>query len=244
MPQAQEQPSIETRIRQLTALAGFIASVLARLPFEQLRTLLKDKTTLRKNLQMVFQIPVDPYADVRIWWQEFYFKYFKIVIDFSEVLIPEKPTDGPHELQFHAKGLTMNGVIAVMRSLFKVWTYQDDLDATVTINTRTSAQSYAIWVRTGVEPDQKYLGKSTRDADMDGKIGMTLLERLVLEVKYFVATGQHLDVKGVTLCTGSRYSGGSVPSVCWRAADAEVDVGAFSVDISYPTFGLRSAVSL
>ena len=72
---------------------------------------------------------------------------------------------------------------------------------------------------------------------------MTLLERLILEVKYFTETGKHLDVKGVTLCTGSRNSDGNVPYVDWFSDASEVCVGWYDVDDSGPMVGLRSAVS-
>jgi hypothetical protein len=141
-------------------------------------------------------------------------------------------------------GLTMNTVLAVMRAKFKVWVYREDLDASVTVNTRTSAQSYAIWVRDGVEPDEKYLGQSIRQADLDGKIGMTLLERMVLEVKYFVETEKHLDEKGLTFCTGSRDSDGDVPCVYFFPGTGRVRVGWGGLGNSNEAFGLRSAVSL
>lgn len=232
-------------LKMIIALAGFVAGMLAELSFEQVQHLLQNKNTiLRKKLQEVFEIATDPYTDVRAEWEKFYLDHFKMVVDFSAVTIPEKPSDGSWRLIFIAQGLTMNATLAVMRAKFKVWTYQDDLDANVPTNTRTSAQSYAVWICDGMEPGEKYLGKSTRQADMDGKIGVTLLERLVFEVKVFMETKKHLDHKGATFCTGSRDSDGNVPAVCWRPADAWVDVFAYCVDCASPAGGLREAVSL
>jgi hypothetical protein len=244
MSQTMEQTSVQTRIRQLTSLAGFIASVLANLPFESVQYWLKNKTLLRKKLQEVFEVANDEFATVRAEWEKFYNDLDIAPLYLSDVVIPPKPTEGSWRLLFIPIGLTMNRMLAVMRAKFKVWTYHDDLDASVTVNTRTSATSYAVWVRTGAEPDEKYLGKSTRDADMDGKIGMTLLERQVLEVKHFVETGKYLDPVGVTYCTGSRLSDGYVPCMFFHPSDARVSVFAYGVDGSYETGGLRSAVSL
>ncbi len=205
-----KRPTVE----MLLALASFVAGVLAKLSFEQVQNLLTHKdTVLRRKLQEVFEIAIDEFADTRAEWEKFYLDLFKIYADFSTVRIPGKPTEGSWRLVFIWAGLTMNQTLAVMRAKFKVWTYVEDLDASVTVNTRTSATSYAIWVRDGVEPDEKYLGQSTRQADPTGKVGMTLLERMVLGLKYFVETGKHLDEKGITFCAGSRYSDGDIPFV-------------------------------
>ena len=241
-----EQTSVSTRIRQLTSLAGFITSVLAGLSFEAVQYWLKHKTLLRAKLVEAFDIPVETYADFRIEWQKFYKDHFKMVVDFSEVIIPEKPSEGRWRLLFIPAGLTLNTIIAIMRTKFKVtlYGYGEDLNTAVPTNTRITVSSYAVWVRDGVEPDEKYLGKSTREADLDGKIGMTLLEWFVFELKFFLETGEHLDFKGVPICTGSRYSDGNVPRVDWSADSSEVCVSWCRLVSSYPTYGLRQAGSL
>jgi hypothetical protein len=232
-------------VKLLLALANFIARVLADLPIEQIQFLLTNKKgILTKKLREVFEIAMDPFAEIRAEWEEFYSKHFGLTADFSTVQILPKPAGGSWRLIFIAHGLKMNAVLAAMRVSFKTWAYQEDLDATVTKNVRTSAAAYAIWVRDGIEPDEKYLGQSTRQADPDGKIGMTVLERMVLELKYFLETGKHLDEKGVTLCSGSRNAGGDVLYVCFYPDDSRVEVDWCGVDYSDPTFGLREAVVL
>ena len=42
-----------------------------------------------------------------------------------------------------------------------------------------------------------------------------MLERQLLEADYFFEKGAHLDVKNVTLCSGSRDRGGDVPGAGW-----------------------------
>ena len=233
-----KKPTLE----MLIDLTRVVMGVLARLSFEKVNVLLGNKTLLSKKLEKVFEIAADPFAAVRTEWEKFYLDHCNIVVDFSEVTIPTKPSEGSWRLIFVSQGLTMNVILAVMRAKFKAWVYAEDLDGNVPTNTRTSVQSYAKWVRDGVEPDEEYLGKTTRDADMTGTIGMTLLERLVLGVKHFVETGKHLDIKGWTICTGSRYSDGSVPFVYWGPSTAEVKVNWCSVGSSNPTCGLRQAV--
>jgi hypothetical protein len=229
-------------LQMIISLAGFIAGVLARLSFEQVENLIKNKkTVLLQKLEQVFEVVLDPFADTRSEWERFYKDNFGVLVDFSEVVIPGKPTEGSWRLVFISMGLTMNTTLAVMRKKFKVWVYNEDLDANVLINARNSTMSYAVWVRDGVKPDAKFLGKSTRDADMAGRIGMTLLERLVLEVKYFIETGKHLDIVGVTFCTGSRSLDGGVPGVYFRPRTDEVGVDLYSVGNSNSACGLRQA---
>lgn len=95
------------------------------------------------------------------------------------------------------------------------------------------------------EPDSETLGLSTREAEEKGFLnGITLRERMLLEIDYFDRTNNHLDVKGITFCSGSRDSDGSVPSVDWSSGDQEVDVDWYYVDNSHAKCGLRSAVTL
>lgn len=215
-------------IGMLCDLAGFIVDVLSRLSFEQVENLLKNKSTiLRQKLAEVFQIAllvVGVDMQVAEEWQKFYKDHFGLDVDFSEVSIPTKPTEGSWRLLFIPTGLALNTTLATMRELFKVCVYIEDPDKNVSNSTRTSVKSYAIWVWDGLEPDERYLGKSTRWADMAGTIGMTLLERLVMGTKYFTLTGKHLDEKGVTLCTGSRSADGYVPRVCWDPDPSMVSV--------------------
>lgn len=237
---ATKKPTLE----MLLALASFIAGVLARLSFEQVETLLKNKNgLLRKQLQEVFDVALDPWMEIGLEWGKFYLDHFGIVTDFSGVEIPEQPTNGMWRLIFVPEGLTLNATIVAMRKHFKVWVYAEDLDSNVLTNTRNSATAYAVWVRVSDEPDAEFLGKSTQDADMEGKIGITLLERLLLGLKHFTETDKHLDIKGVTFCTGSRLAGGDVPGVYWDADFSEVGVGWCSVDYALVDYGLRQAVS-
>ncbi len=52
--------------------------------------------------------------------------------------------------------------------------------------------------------------------------GITLLERLLLELKYFLETGKHLDIQNATLCSGSRLDDGNVPYVGWDDSQLKV----------------------
>ena len=91
------------------------------------------------------------------------------------------------------------------------------------------------------EPDEKTLGKSANEADSERK-GITLRERLLLELAYFEKYEKHLDVESWTICSGSRFADGSVPRV--RLGGGRVCVDWDSPDRSGARGGLRSAITL
>jgi hypothetical protein len=130
-------------------------------------------------------------------------------------------------------------IMAEMRKLFKVWSYLDDerLDNEFPPPKKITTRNFLY----SVEPDDATLGKSAKEADPEMS-GITLRERLLMEIIYFKETGNHLDIKGVTLCSGSRYSAGSVPGVYWHSDG--VYVYWYNLDNAGQSYGLRSAVSL
>ena len=196
---------------QLGALAGFIVDFLATiLNFSQVEYWLSHKTELKKKLREVFSI-TDEFYEIRQEWQKFYKTNFNWDVDFSQVIIPSKP-DGKWRLLFIPKGMNLNLSFSICEKLFKSWRYTEDLNKAVTKNIRNTDSHYVVWVRDEVEPDQEFLGKSTNQANPDMKIGITLLERIIFEIKYFTETGNHLDIKGLTYCSGSRDAYGFVPS--------------------------------
>ena len=114
------------------------------------------------------------------------------------------------------KVVTCNMVVAAEREAgIKVWTYYNDLDANITVNDRDPARdgSYLIGFRRTVEADEENKNLSADMLATRKHNGSTCLERKILGHGYFLATGQHLDVETVTLCTASRYQDGGVPGV-------------------------------
>ncbi len=234
--ESKKKPSL----KQLLALAAFIAGVLEEIfTSGQVQSWLQNKSKLRTKLLEVFEITADAYNEIREEWQKFYQSEFGMEVDLSGVQVPEKP-EGNYRLLFIAKGLTPNKVFDSWK--FPKWRYNDDLDKVVPSNKRTTAESYAIWVLAGDEPDAEFLGKSTNQADPSMEIGMTLVERMIFESKYFLETGKHLDKKGVTFCSGSRRSDGNVPSV-YLNTNGKVDVDWHDLDFSYAKHGVRREVS-
>ena len=158
------------------------------------------------------------------------------------------PTDRPDLwVMPMIKGVTSNKIVAGHKKLgVNFWLYADDLDAAVPTHDRDANRdgSYVVGFRRTVEADQENADKSANDLAKVGHKGIVLPERLLLGAGFYVATGQHLDVKTVTLCTGSRDADGHVPLVHFHSVNSEVDVGWFDYGNRRGDLRSRSVVSL
>jgi hypothetical protein len=148
-------------------------------------------------------------------WRRFYKKHFGLEVNLSNLKTPEQQP-GFDRLIIVAQGLTLNQVYDVCSKHFSCWRCVKNLDKAIVENDRTSDKgSYAVWFRDRQEADEE-LEDLSADQLAGKKIsGITLLERLIYELKYWDETGKHLDIFNVTLCAGSRDSGGNVPGVDW-----------------------------
>lgn len=133
------------------------------------------------------------YFIIRNNWEEFYKAHFKLNFDFSQVFIPKKPY-GKWQLLFIPKDMTLNFAYSILKLTFNCNNYLEkfgSFDNIFTKNVRNTCSHYAIWFRDEPEPDQIFLGES--NSDYKNKIGITLLERFILEIKYFTETGKHYN---------------------------------------------------
>jgi len=155
-------------------------------------------------------------------WEKFYGEVFGIATDLSGVKVPEK-VQGFDRLIVVAQGMTSEKLFKKCKELFPSWKYTDkDLDEFVQSERTAKNSAYAVWFRDTVEADEDLKNLSTEDLESKEIPGITLEERLLMELKYFWETGKHLDINNVTLCSGSRYSVGSVPRVYWHSDELHV----------------------
>ena len=164
----------------------------------------------------------NPYLDLVLAQEKFYRDVFKMECDFSSVIIPERPGDD-WRLRIIID-LKLEQFYAKCQELFPCWRLTDkDLDEIVTRNERDAKNGpYAIWVRNRVEADEELKNlPATKIKEMNIKTE-TLAERLIDELEFFTETGGHLDIQNITLCAGSRRSGGYVPRVFWVVGELGV----------------------
>lgn len=164
------------------------------------------------------------YADLLAAWVNLYRAEFNIELDLTAIRIPEQ-REGFGWLIVVAPGVTIEMVLAACKKRFSVYRWNDKNLDEFTDSVRSAKDGpYAVWVRSRVEADEEYKNKSYNDLQKANIPGITLLERLLLELKYFIETGGHLDISNVTLCSGSLYRVGHVACVRWRAGGVKLYV--------------------
>lgn len=177
-------------------------------------------------------------------WQKIYKKWFNMEIDISNLSVPKNYNPQKHFLLVVAKGITMNAVVAAMRKRFKVYLYIEDLDTSVTKNDRTPENgTYLVLFYRNIEADEEFKNMSADNLAKKGHKGITLLERLLLEVCSKTKCKKHLDIDNWTLCSDSRRFVGRVPRVGWHSHDGKLDVGWFDSDHSSADSRSRVVVS-
>ncbi|OJI06892.1 hypothetical protein BK004_02005 [bacterium CG10_46_32] len=166
-------------------------------------------------------------SDVRTEWEDFYGRVLGMGVGFSHLALPA-PKPGFNKVLIIAHGLQLSRLLHACEERFPVRCYWDNTDSAISRNERDSATgSYAIRVRDRVEADEELKNLSAEDIAEREIATETALERVIHELKYNDEKGGHLDVKSITLCSGSRVSDGHVPSVDWFG-------GALSLHWHYP----------
>ena len=153
-------------------------------------------------------------------WQEFWADLGQF--DFSNIKVPQMITGFTRAI-IVPQGHTLSREYELCKALFPCWRWVEDLDGAVTENEREPKESYLIWVRDREEADEELKNLSANDIKRKKLTTQTLLERMIHERKFFKETGRHLDTQTWTLCSGSRFSDGDVPSVSWFVGEMRVD---------------------
>ncbi len=177
------------------------------------------------------------------FWKAFYKTHFGIDLDMAGVKIPARKA-GFGWLVIVAQGISLNQVWEVCRKQFDCWKYTDsDLESVMQESERGEAEAMTVrWFRDRVEADEEMKNLSARELAKQNITGITLIERLLLELKYFSETKKHLNIKNWTLCSGSRCADGFVPDVFWHSGDRKLFVYWSHVDDRGG--GLRSRVAV
>jgi hypothetical protein len=136
-------------------------------------------------------------------------------------------------------GVKTSNIFKEMQKLFDVWSYYDDtrLDNDFPAPQKTTTRYF----EKNIEADEEFKNMSANDLERQGIKGITLRERLLMEIEYFKETGGHLDIDNITLCSGSRNSDGSVPGVGWYGDDRKVCVDWYGPSRSYLSLRARAA---
>ena len=164
----------------------------------------------------------------------------------SGLIIPERRVGFDRLVVVGDPTLTNNHAYDACEASFRSWRYANDLNIAVPSDKDerhpTKNGVYAVWFRDRPEADEE-LKDLSADMIMEQKLKtITLLERELFELVYFMETGDHLDEQNWTLCSGSRDSDGDVPSALWCGDEFKV-CWLYRGD-RYPLLRSREAVSL
>jgi hypothetical protein len=165
--------------------------------------------------QNPFSLP--DYSRILSDWEKFYRKLFGLKIDFSGVSVPE----ASEEFSWFVcvpEGFSAEQAFSGGEKQFNFWKYTDKpLDDVLNLSFGRDEwkNSYIIRCRLNYEADEDLRNLSANAISEQHINTMTLRERLLLGRFIFWKERRHLDVNNITLCAGSRYSNGRVPSVRW-----------------------------
>ncbi len=138
----------------------------------------------------------------------------------------KNPFKTPDFITIKERNLETSEILNLCRAKFPVLSYysDEDLDKMFPIPEVLTERKF----KNNIEADEENKNKSANDLGIKGlSRGITLRERLIMELEYFERTSKHLDIKNITLCTGSRYSDCSVPCVYWYGDDGELSVSGY-----------------
>lgn len=172
-------------------------------------------------------------------WERIYRNWFNLEKNFSEIQIPEHYNPQKHFAVIVAKGITTDKIVADIKKRFDISIYFNDVK-----NDRNSEVSdYIIIFHRSIEPDGTPSFWSANALDQMQHKGITLLERILLEVLYFDATRRHLDMYNTTLCCGSRDNVGRVPGIHWNKVDKNLVALEYSPNYYHKSLRVRAIVT-
>lgn len=207
--------------RQMKKLASLVTGAIpSDLPSELARKWIDSKRDLEETIRRILlnKSEISRFADIN--WKIVY-KLLGMKADYESTIGNLKIAENNDTTWTIPvlKGLTCKKIIACLKKL-GVNVKKDicNPDDEVKINDRDPKKdSYSIGFRRAIEADEENRNLSADDLKNRGGKGITLLERLLLELGYFASTGQHLDIESVTLCAGSVHKNGYTPRVCCRS---------------------------
>ncbi len=152
-------------------------------------------------------------------WEQFYKELFSISGNFQDLL----PEIHAHKKRgFNRAIIIPQGLTVETLKDHLPFSCYDSFESRVykNIDDRTTDKAYAILIRNRIEGDVQYKKLSLKQLLKKGIKGMTFLERLLLEMKYYSETKKNLH--SPTLCYGTKHADGHMPLAWYWAEDFRV----------------------
>jgi hypothetical protein len=175
-------------------------------------------------------------------WRAFYRDLFEINTDFTNLRIPAH-REGFDRLIIVAQGMDPERLYHKCREFFLGWKVTNKgLDEVVRSDRSSKNGPYAVWCRETNEADEDLKNLSADDLKAKGVPCLTLEERLLYELKFFNETSWHLDPDTFTLCAGSRYTDGYVPTVRYRVTAVGLGIHWYKTEDRFAAVRARIAI--
>jgi len=212
------EPITARQMKKLVAL--LTGAIPSNLPSELARKLIDNRRDLEEAIRKIL-LSKSEYPEVsEINWKIVY-ELLGMQAEYESTITSLKITKSITTWTIPVlRGLTCKKVIACLKRLgVNIKKYINNPDTDVDQNDRNPNKDgpYAIVFKRTIEADEENRNISADEIKKKGAEGITLLERLLLELGYFASTGQHLDIESVTLCAGSLHKSGDTPRVCYRS---------------------------
>jgi len=151
-------------------------------------------------------------------WEKYFYKIHQLKTDFAGVPIPEADDDDFSWFVCIPENFSTERAYSGGKQLYnkQKWTNEaldDILD--LSFGRDSQKESYIVRFRANWEADESLKNLSAKAIAEKQINTSTLKERLLLGDFLYWKHKKHLDTENCTLCAGSRYSDGNVPSLYW-----------------------------
>ncbi len=148
-----------------------------------------------------------------VLWRKFYRDHFSLELPTFGENFFLKP-NGFAQFLIVARRLSLERIFGACCRLFPCQKYELDLDRVVFGESSMSGFSgFGDFYRAGVRCflNEVSSGRSAKVSQSEGLNGLTLRERMLIELKIFLEKGEHSDEWTISICSGSRDLYGDVP---------------------------------
>ena len=182
-------------------------------------------------------------------WREFYRQVHSMKVNPPSLKRLPPVTPGFNWGVLVPKGTKPQRAYEMTQSMFSCckWCGNQSLDEIVNFIKEAHTadrQAYVVYCEDSVEPPARLANLSAIQIAERQVNTLGLTDTLLLHGWfYWKSVGKHLDVKNVSLCSASRYSGGGVPGVYWDGYFSKLRVSGYDPGASGGFLRSRQAVS-
>ena len=158
--------------------------------------------------------PAMPFLAMLSDWNAFYLRHFNLEFEAEALHIPGRPAEMSRlVVMVHGITLTQIILVCVKNRIMRLPFDFHEVETLPAAHERTTRRTtYAVWVGADDEGvSRRFAGLSSDDVAARGIKGVTLPERMMLQLKHFAATGQQFSQDFATVCSGSREMSCGVP---------------------------------